>query len=205
MPDPQILKLDDDFTLVKRFVDGHESAFNQLVVRHKDMVRSIIYVTVNHSDYIDDIAQDVFVKIYKNLKHFRYESQFSTWVYRITINKCKDHLRKLKIRRMFLPIPDNFEKADITNNHTETANTNKIVRNAIAKLPEKLKIPLLLKDIEGFSYQEIADSVQCEIGTVKSRIFRAREKLKTILKPYKTEIFKWVKKIIKNMNFYLPI
>ncbi|PJA98531.1 MAG: RNA polymerase subunit sigma-70 [Ignavibacteriales bacterium CG_4_9_14_3_um_filter_30_11] len=154
------------------------------------MVRSIIYITVNHADYIDDIAQDVFVKIYKNLKHFRYESQFSTWVYRITINKCKDHLRKLKIRRMFLPISDNFEKEDIINNHTETANTNEIVRNAISKLPEKLKIPLLLKDIEGFSYQEIADSVQCEIGTVKSRIFRAREKLKIILQPYKTEIFK---------------
>ena len=191
MPDPQILQLDDDFTLVKRFVDGQESAFNQLVVRHKEMVRSIIYITVNHADYIDDIAQDVFVKIYKNLKHFRYESQFSTWVYRITINKCKDHLRKLKIRRMFLPISDNFEKEDIINNHTETANTNEIVRNAISKLPEKLKIPLLLKDIEGFSYQEIADSVQCEIGTVKSRIFRAREKLKTILEPYKSEIFKW--------------
>ena len=194
MPDPQILQLDDDFTLVKRFVDGQESAFNQLVVRHKEMVRSIIYITVNHADYIDDIAQDVFVKIYKNLKHFRYESQFSTWVYRITINKCKDHLRKLKIRRMFLPISDNFEKEDIINNHTETANTNEIVRNAISKLPEKLKIPLPLKDIEGFSYQEIADSVQCEIGTVKSRIFRAREKLKIILQPYKTEIFKWVKK-----------
>jgi len=190
VPDPQILQLDDDFTLVKRFVDGQESAFNQLVVRHKEMVRSIIYITVNHADYIDDIAQDVFVKIYKNLKHFRYESQFSTWVYRITINKCKDHLRKLKIRRMFLPISDNFEKEDIINNHTETANTNEIVRNAISKLPEKLKIHLLLKDIEGFSYQEIADSVQCEIGTVKSRIFRAREKLKIILQPYKTEIFK---------------
>ena len=190
MPDPQILQLDDDFTLVKRFVDGHESAFNQLVSRHKDMVRSIIYVTVNHSDYIDDIAQDVFVKIYKNLKHFRYESQFSTWVYRITINKCKDHLRKMKIRRVFLPISDTFEQADKSYNHSETSNTKEVVRKAISKLPEKLKIPLLLKDIEGFSYQEIADSVQCEIGTVKSRIFRAREKLKTILEPYKSEIFK---------------
>lgn len=190
MPDPQILQLDDDFTLVKRFVDGQESAFNQLVSRHKDIVRSIIYVTVNHSDYIDDIAQDVFVKIYKNLKHFRYESQFSTWVYRITINKCKDHLRKIKVRRMFLPISDTFEQADTSSNNSETLNTKEVVRKAISKLPEKLKTPLLLKDIEGFSYQEIADSVQCEIGTVKSRIFRAREKLKTILEPYKSEIFK---------------
>ncbi|MCH8326743.1 MAG: hypothetical protein IIB83_09350 [Bacteroidetes bacterium] len=66
MPDPQILKLDDDFTLVKRFIDGEESAFNQLVVRHKERVRSIIYITVNHTDYIDDIAQDVFVKVYSN-------------------------------------------------------------------------------------------------------------------------------------------
>ncbi|MCH7973919.1 MAG: sigma-70 family RNA polymerase sigma factor [Bacteroidetes bacterium] len=188
--DPQILKLDDDFTLVKRFIDGEESAFNQLVVRHKERVRSIIYTTVNHTDYIDDIAQDVFVKVYRNLNRFRFESQFSTWVYRITINKCKDHLRKIKVRKMFTPLMDSFDKADQFKNETEESNTSELVRNAISKLPEKLKMPLLLKDIEGFSYQEIAESVQCEIGTVKSRIFRAREKLKEFLMPYKTEIFK---------------
>lgn len=189
MPDPQILKLDDDFTLIQRFIDGEESVFNQLVARHKERVRSIIYITVNHRDYIDDIAQDVFVKIYRNLQHFRFEAQFSTWVYRITINKCRDHLRKIKLRRMFTPLLDSFDKADQFKNETEETNTSEIVRNAISKLPEKLKIPLLLKDIEGFSYQEIAESVQCEIGTVKSRIFRGREKLKEILKPYKAEIF----------------
>ncbi|MCH7826896.1 MAG: sigma-70 family RNA polymerase sigma factor [Bacteroidetes bacterium] len=190
MPDPQILKLDDDFTLIKRFIDGEESVFNQLVLRHKVRVRNIIYITVNHTDYIDDIAQDVFVKIYRNLHNFRFDSQFSTWIYRITINKCKDHLRKIKVRRMFIPLIDSFDKAELFKNEIEISNTSELVRNAISKLPEKLKIPLLLKDIEGFSYQEIAESVQCEIGTVKSRIFRAREKLKKILMPYKTEIFK---------------
>ncbi|MCH8325662.1 MAG: sigma-70 family RNA polymerase sigma factor, partial [Bacteroidetes bacterium] len=109
---------------------------------------------------------------------------------RITINKCKDHLRKIKVRRMFIPLIDSFDKAELFKNEIEISNTSELVRNAISKLPEKLKIPLLLKDIEGFSYQEIAESVQCEIGTVKSRIFRAREKLKKILMPYKTEIFK---------------
>ena len=186
----QILNLDDDFTLVQRFIDGDESVFNQLVIRHKERVRSIIYITVNHPDCIDDIAQEVFVKVYKNLHHFRFESQFSTWIYRITINKCRDHLRKVKLRRMFIPLLDSFDKADQFKNVTEETNTSEIVRNAISQLPEKLKIPLLLKDIEGFSYQEIAESVQCEIGTVKSRIFRAREKLKNLLLPYKTEIFK---------------
>ena len=190
VPDPQILKLDDDFTLVKRFIDGEESAFNQLVVRHKERVRNIIYITINHAGFVDDIAQDVFVKVYRNLHHFRFESQFSTWIYRITINKCKDHLRKIKVRRMFVPLLDSFDKADQFKNETEESDTSEIVRNAISKLPERLKIPLLLKDIEGFSYQEIAESVQCEIGTVKSRIFRARKKLKKILMPYKTEIFK---------------
>lgn len=194
MPDAQILNLDDDFTLVQRFIDGDESVFNQLVIRHKERVRSIIYITVNHPDCIDDIAQEVFVKVYKNLHHFRFESQFSTWIYRITINKCRDHLRKVKLRRMFIPLLDSFDKADQFKNVTEETNTSEIVRNAISQLPEKLKIPLLLKDIEGFSYQEIAESVQCEIGTVKSRIFRAREKLKNLLLPYKTEIFKWAKK-----------
>ena len=91
---------------------------------------------------------------------------------------------------MFTPLMYSFDKADQFKNETEESNTSELVRNAISKLPEKLKMPLLLKDIEGFSYQEIAESVQCEIGTVKSRIFRVREKLKEFLMPYKTEIFK---------------
>jgi len=187
LPLPQILNLDDDFSLIKRFIEGDESTFSMLVQRHKEKVRNIIYLTLNNHDLVDDIAQEVFLTVYKNLGSFRFESQFTTWLYRITVNKCKDHLRKMKIRQIFSPIRDNevelgYESAP------ENSDIKEIVHEAIAKLPDKLRVPLLLKDIEGLSYQEISESIQCEIGTVKSRIFRAREGLKELLKPYKQEL-----------------
>lgn len=183
----QILNLDDDFSLVKRFIDGDESSFAVLVQRHKEKVRNIIYLTMNSSNSVDDIAQDVFLTVYRNLSNFRFESQFTTWLYRITVNKCKDYMRKIKIRNIFTPIKEAEDKAD--NSLTpESKDVSGIVQKAIGRLPEKLRVPLLLKDIEGMSYQEIAETVQCEIGTVKSRIFRAREGLKNILKPYEEEL-----------------
>lgn len=186
-PSPRILEIDDDFSLIKRFIEGDETTFRTLVYRHKEKVRNIVYLTMNYSDSVDDIAQEVFITVYKNLKYFRFESQFTTWLYRITINKCRDHLRKLKIRNIFTPVKD-IEEVHGYNHINENMDIPDIVRKAISKLPEKLRVPLLLKDIEGFSYQEIADTVQCEIGTVKSRIFRARESLRNILKPYEGEL-----------------
>jgi RNA polymerase sigma-70 factor (ECF subfamily) len=184
---PQILQIDDDFSLIQRFIEGDESTFRTLVQRHKDKIRNIIYLTLNSSDSIDDIAQDVLITIYKNLKSFRFQSQFSTWLYRITVNKCKDHLRKVRIRSIFIPIKDG-EEDPVYIPSMEHKDISEIVNHAISKLPEKLRLPLLLKDIEGLSYQEIAETVNCEIGTVKSRIFRAREGLRELLKPYEQEL-----------------
>ena len=184
---PQILQLDDDFSLIQRFIEGDESTFKTLVQRHKDKIRNIIYLALNSNDAVDDIAQDVLITIYKNLKSFRFESQFSTWLYRITVNKCRDHLRKVRIRSIFTPIKDG-EEDPVYIPSMENKDISEIVHNAISKLPEKLRLPLLLKDIEGLSYQEIAEAVDCEIGTVKSRIFRAREGLRELLKPYEKEL-----------------
>ena len=185
MQQPKILSLDDDFSLIKQFIDGDESVFSELLKRHKEKVRNIIYLTLSNSDGVDDIAQEVFITVYRHLKSFRFESQFTTWLYRITINKCKDHLRKKNIRSIFLPLKDEEPVFESINEDTDIKH---IVRNAIATLPDKLRIPLVLKDLEGFSYQEIADTMECEIGTVKSRIFRAREALKKILKPLEKEL-----------------
>ncbi len=184
---PQILSLDDDFSLIKRFIDGEESVFRFIVQRHKEKVRNIIYLTLGSNEDVDDIAQEVFITVYKNLNQFKFQSQFTTWLYRVTVNKCKDYLRKMKIRKIFSPIKDADREVGY-NIAAEESNTAELVQDAIKKLPDKLRIPLLLKDIEGFSYQEIAETVQCEIGTVKSRIFRAREGLKNLLKPYEQEL-----------------
>lgn len=183
---PKIFNLDDDFYLIKKSLEGDDSSFKILLNRHKDKVRNIIYITLGNSDSVDDIAQDVFITVYRNLNKFRFESQFTTWLYRITINKCKDHLRRKKIKSLIMPLKDSDDAGYEQSN--ESDDISKIVHQAIEKLPEKLRIPLLLKDIEGLSYQEIAETVQCELGTVKSRIFRAREGLKNILEPYRKEL-----------------
>ncbi len=187
LPQPQILELEDDFSLIKRFIDGDSSVFQLLVKRHKEKVRNIIYLTISNSSSVDDIAQEVFITVYKNLKHFRFESQFTTWLYRITVNKCKDHLRKINVRKIFIPIKE-AEGETGRGIDVENKDVSNIVMNAISELPAKLRAPLLLKDIEGFSYQEISETLRCEMGTVKSRIFRAREGLRNILKPMESEL-----------------
>jgi RNA polymerase sigma-70 factor (ECF subfamily) len=184
---PQILELNDDFSLTKRFIDGDSSVFQLLVKRHKEKVRNIIYLTIGTSSSVDDIAQEVFITVYKNLKHFRFESQFTTWLYRITVNKCKDHLRKINVRKIFIPIKEAAGEPG-RGIDAENKDVSNIVMNAISELPAKLRVPLLLKDIEGFSYQEISETLRCEMGTVKSRIFRAREGLRNILKPMESEL-----------------
>lgn len=178
---------DDDFPLIEKFKNGDEKAFSDLVFKHKDKVRNLVYLTLGDVDFVDDISQDVFINVYHKLAEFRFESKFTTWLYRITINKCKDYLRKKKVRSIFTPIKEyHYERIGKTD--SDSFDIQKLVQKAIDKLPEKLKTPLILRDIEGYSYQEIADKLECEVGTIKSRIFRARESLKIILEPYQDEI-----------------
>lgn len=184
-----ILTLNDDFSIIKQFIDGDESVFKILVNRHKEKVRNLIFVTLNSPDMIDDLSQEVFISVYKKLDRFRFESQFTTWLYRITINKCRDHLRKVKIRSILSPFSASEEELSYSSSslHDETE-IQEIVRKAVAQLPIKLRTPLILKDFEGLSYQEIAESIGVEVGTIKSRIFRAREALKKNLEPWKKEL-----------------
>jgi len=186
---PQILSLDDDYAIIRQFIDGDKSAFQILVKRHKEKVRNIVYITMNNSSLVDDIAQEVFITVYRNLKNFRFESQFTTWLYRITVNRCKDYLRKINVRKIFSPLEDGYDVSD-SSISTEENDVSKLVMDAISKLPTKLRMPLILKDIEGFSYQEISETLKCEMGTVKSRIFRGREKLKEILQPLERELMR---------------
>ena len=183
----QILSIGDDYSIIRQFIDGDKSAFQVLVKRHKEKVRNIIYMTMNNSALVDDIAQEVFITVYKNLKHFRFESQFTTWLYRVTVNRCKDYLRRINVRKIFSPIEDGYDVSEYST-PAESNDISKIVMDAISKLPVKLRMPLILKDIEGFSYQEISETLKCEMGTVKSRIFRGREKLKEILQPLEKEL-----------------
>lgn len=178
---------DQDFALIRSFIKGDESTFRTLVIRHKEKVRNLVFITLGDAEFVDDISQDVFISIYHKLREFRFESKFTTWLYRITVNKCRDYLRKKRVRSIFVPIKDSDTEYG-TGPFSENVDVPNLVRSAIEKLPEKLKIPLVMRDIEGLSYKEIADKLGTEVGTIKSRIFRARESLKVILEPYQKEL-----------------
>jgi len=178
---------DEDYHLIKKFKEGDETAFGKLVLRHKEKVRNLVFLTLGNVDYIDDISQDVFISAFNNLRDFRFESKFSTWLYRITVNKCRDYLRKKKVRSIFTPLQEDIHHSAVRM-RPESMDIPAIVRKAIERLPEKLKEPLILRDIDGLSYKEIAEKLNCEVGTIKSRIFRARESLKIILEPMQKEL-----------------
>lgn len=184
-----IFSLKDDFSLIKAFNEGEETAFNDLVNRHKEKVRNLIYLNLGSTSSIDDISQEVFLSVYRKLKQFRFQSQFTTWLYTITINKIRDHVRKQKIMSVFSAFSsDDTENVVEPGSFKENFDINEMVRDAVARLPRKLKEPLILRDFEGMSYQEIADATGIEIGTIKSRIFRARESLKKMLQPWREEL-----------------
>ena len=178
---------DEDFILIKAFIKGNDTTFRTLVIKHKEKVRNLVFLTLGDVEFVDDISQDVFISVYHKLNEFRFESKFTTWLYRITVNKCRDYLRKKRVRSIFVPIKDSDTEYG-TGPFSENVDIPNLVRSAIEKLPEKLRTPLVLRDIDGFSYKEIADQMGTEVGTIKSRIFRARENLKLILEPYQKEL-----------------
>jgi RNA polymerase sigma-70 factor (ECF subfamily) len=178
---------DEDYELIRKFIDGDEKAFKTLLMKHKDKVRNLVFLTLSNREVVDDIAQDVFITVFNKLKDFRFESLFTTWLYRVTVNKCKDYLRKVQIRSIFVPIKEGDSDIPVKQFSQDTDITA-IVRSAIDRLPEKLREPLMLREIDGFSYKEIADQMNLEVGTIKSRIFRARECLKALLQPYEKDL-----------------
>lgn len=178
---------DKDFELIRDYIAGNDAAFEVLVNLHKEKVRNLVYLTLGDTEFVDDISQDVFISVFNKIKEFRFESKFTTWLYRITVNKCRDYLRKKRVRSIFTPIKDSHNELSIRT-HSETLDLPQLVRKSIQRLPEKLKVPLILRDIDGLSYKEIAEQLECEVGTIKSRIFRARESLRIILEPYYKEI-----------------
>lgn len=176
-----------DEVLIKLFQNGEQQVFRLLVERYQARIRNLVYSIFHEQEIVDDIAQEVFIKVYEALPHFRFESSFYTWLYRIAVNKSRDELRKRKVRRMFslqtmLDSSDKEFHAKITV-HPEDKEAQELIAAGLQALPEKFRLPVVLKDIDGLSYEEIAEVMQCEIGTVKSRLSRARAMLRESLRP----------------------
>ncbi len=158
---------------------GDREAFALLFARHKDKVYSIALHFSGNEATAHDIAQQVFLKLMTNIQQFNFQSEFSTWLYRMVANACFDEQRRW---RKFLPFGDEYEIRQLRSRENIEANYSRVelsgaVQSAIAKLKPKLRMPILLKYIEGMSYEEIAQVLDCSMGTVASRLNRGHQAL----------------------------
>jgi len=190
-----------DHELVAAFKAGDQAAFEELWLKYEQRVYNHCLRMVGDEEESHDLTQDVGIKVIRNIKNYEHTYAFYTWLYRITVNCCIDFLRKKRRHAQEVSLTPNSEdeSADQVREHTipdETFVPDKTLLNrelsevmnaAIAQLSEKLRAIIVLKEVDGFSYEEIADILECSRGTVKSRLFRARERLKEILGPYVAE------------------
>jgi RNA polymerase sigma-70 factor (ECF subfamily) len=175
-----------DQELVARVLRGDLDAFAAILARHQHRVYSIAANFAANSDDASDLAQEVFLKAYRSLRHFRGQSAFSTWLYRIAVNACVDYTRR-QARSSCLPLADDLLSAPDEpgldpQQELERKELRTELLRAISGLSMKLRVTLVLHDIEGLTHEEIARVVSCSVGTTKSRLFRAREEVRRRLR-----------------------
>jgi len=182
-----------DLALVQRVQRGERSAFDVLVLRYQQKVLKLVLRYIRDPMEAEDVVQEAFIKAFRAIGSFRGDSAFYTWIYRIAINTAKNALVSSKRRPVSYDIdvqdPEQGDlEARLTDGETpeQLAMTEEIrqtVNHAMADLPEDLRTAIVLREIDGLSYEEIAESMDCPVGTVRSRIFRAREAIDRRLRP----------------------
>ncbi len=184
-----------DNDVVVRIKAGDREAFDILVEEYQAQVVNIAYGMLSNREDAFDAAQEVFIRIYKHIGGFRMDSALSTWIFKITKNVCTDFLRKRKDAVSLDVEDENKPKAEIEDRKhapetaVERTETQRLVREAISQMEENYRLVITLFDIEGLSYEEIAAIIGCPVGTVKSRLARAREKLKQFFLKKREHIF----------------
>ena len=175
---------DGDQQLVERAQKGDTRAFDLLVLKYQGRVANLVSRYVSNAAEVEDVTQEAFIKAYRALPKFRGDSAFYTWLYRIAANAAKNHLVALGRRPSSDQVIDEAEQFDLPGKLKDHESPDAVlmgmeleqaVNSAIDGLPDELKAALTLREFEGLSYEEIAEILSCPIGTVRSRIFRARE------------------------------
>ena len=174
-----------DKKLVKRVQKGDKGAFDLLVLKYQHKIVNLVMRYVRDPELAQDITQEAFIKAYRALPRFRGDSAFYTWMYRIAVNTAKNHLAAQRRRPMDVELdlqdPEQYDlharlkETDTPEGVTLSDELRKSVELAIAALPEDLRTAIILRELEGMSYEEIAQTMECPVGTVRSRIFRARD------------------------------
>lgn len=185
-----------DMSLIERCRASDESAFNEVVSRYKAKVYNYIYRMTGSSDDAEDLTQEVFIRMYTSIDSFRSQSSLSTWLFRIASNLCIDRFRRSKTRTTAFSLDEPIQGNDSESGHEipdSTYEPQRLLENtemaeqiqlSLAQLPEKLRAAVILHDVEGLPYEEIAQIVGCPLGTVKSRLFNARMQLREKLSGY---------------------
>jgi len=188
--------LEDD-ELVQSAVNGDQKAFQKLVSKYQKPLYFHVLKMVKVHEQVEDLIQEAFVKAFNNLPTYNTDYAFSTWLYRITTNHTIDYLRKKKLKTTSIDEPVRTREGEMSvelEDHSAQADRNiirsqrqKIIRKAIADLPEKYRVVIEMRHLEELSYQEISDDLNLPLGTVKAHIFRAREMLYKSLKDKREE------------------
>lgn len=187
---------DTDMELVQRTIAGDQRAYGLLVLKYQRRIQRLIGRMVRDVDLVEDISQETFIRAYRALHQFRGDAQFYTWLYRIAVNTAKKFLLELKhdptVSESFLANDDEDETSRKKNEPTSDEGPESIlaakeiaavVNAAMDALPDDLRQAVALREIEGLSYEEIAVAMNCPVGTVRSRIFRAREAISLRVRP----------------------
>ena len=188
---------DSDAQLVERAAAGDHRAYELLVIKYQRRIERLIGRMVRDVDLVPDIAQETFIRAWRALHQFRGDAQFYTWLYRIAVNTAKKSLMELKrnpvVTETALHSADDDDETSRRENELTSESTPEselaareiaaAVNAAMEALPEDLRTAVTLREIEGLSYEEIAEAMNCPIGTVRSRIFRAREAISARVKP----------------------
>ncbi len=175
----------DDAALVEQAQRGRYEGFEELVRRYRNAVFSLCYRYVSQREEAWDLSQEVFLKAHRGMKRFRGEAGFKTWLLRIAANRCKDYYKKRRLKTVALE--DASASGDAPSRESrpdqklEAKELGEAIEQAMSELSEKHRLAFLLREHEGLSYEEMADVMQCSIGTVMSRLHHARKKLQQIL------------------------
>lgn len=181
--------MDEDQPLIEAFCTRQDNdAFDRLVIKYQDKVFNLCYRFMGNYHDASDCAQDTFVKVYRSLSKFKGKAEFSTWLYRIAVNTCKNKLSSLSYRVSKMMVRLDKPKTEIKDeSHSPEANLEKsekseLIQKAIDELPADHKSVIVLRDVEGLSYEKVAEITGYNIGTVKSKLARARERLRNKLR-----------------------
>ena len=178
--------MDPDRALVDAAAAGSREAFDDLIRRHQVAMLTLVRALTGGRDDAEDLAQEIFVRAWKSLRQFRGESTFRTWLHRVAINVVRtSHSRHGRQRRLF--VSEDRDETPEASSAEEAVDTTlarrQVIDRALATLPDDMRVAVTLRDMQGLDYKEIAAMLDVPIGTVESRIFRARQKLKPLLAP----------------------